>query len=291
MVFLIEYFRKIRRSIMIEAILNYQFMQNALLTAIMASVVCGIIGTIVVEKKLVMMSGGIAHTAFGGIGLGYWLGFEPILGALIFSAGSSVLITTIKRKTNTNTDTLIGILWSTGMALGILFIYLSPGYPPDMASYLFGDILTVTRFDLYIILTLVLFTVFVIVAFFSKWLAFLFDDEFSYVIGINTAFMDYFLFLLIALSIVVLIRVVGIILVIALLTTPTAIAKLLTFDLKKLMIISSIIGMIISLTGLWLSYYLNIPSGAMIILLLSGVFFIFTTLFNKAKTRFKKKSR
>ena len=223
--------------IMINAILNYQFMQNALLTAIMASIVCGIIGTIVVEKKLVMMSGGIAHTAFGGIGLGYWLGFEPIIGALIFSAGSSLLITSIKRKTNTNADTLIGILWSSGMALGILFIYLSPGYPPDMASYLFGDILTVTRFDLSIILTLVLFTVLVILAFFSKWMAFLFDDEFSFVIGINTVFMDYFLFLLIALSIVVLIRVVGIILVIALLTTPTAIAKLFTYNLKKIMII------------------------------------------------------
>jgi len=182
-----------------------------------------------------MMSGGIAHTAFGGIGLGYWLGFEPILGALIFSAGSSLLITSIKRRTNTNTDTMIGILWSTGMALGILFIYLSPGYPPDMASYLFGDILTVTRFDLYVILGLVLFTVLVIVAFFSRWLSYLFDDEFSYVIGMNTLFMDYFLFLLIALSIVVLIRVVGIILVIALLTTPTAIAKSFTFNLKKLM--------------------------------------------------------
>ena len=275
--------------IMINAILNYQFMQNALLTAIMASIVCGIIGTIVVEKKLVMMSGGIAHTAFGGIGLGYWLGFEPIIGALIFSAGSSVLITSIKRKTNTNTDTLIGILWSSGMALVILFIYLSPGYPPDMASYLFGDILTVTRFDLYIILTLVLFTVLVIIAFFSKWMAFLFDDEFSFVIGINTVFMDYFLFLLIALSIVVLIRVVGIILVIALLTTPTAIAKLFTYNLKKIMIISSIIGMVISLTGLWLSYYLNIPSGAMIILLLTTFFFILTLFKKKVKFTLRNK--
>src|SRR6056297_2442397 len=287
MVYPTEYLKKMRVYIMINAILNYQFMQNALLTAIMASIVCGIIGTIVVEKKLVMMSGGIAHTAFGGIGLGYWLGFEPIIGALIFATGSSLIITSIKRQTNTNTDTLIGILWSTGMALGILFIYLSPGYPPDMASYLFGDSLTVTRFDLYIILTLVLFTVFVIVAFFSKWLAYLFDDEFSYVIGINTCFMDYFMFLLIALSIVVLIRVVGIILVIALLTTPTAIAKLLTFDLKKLMIISSIIGMIISLTGLWLSYYLNIPSGAMIILLLTTLFFVLTP-FKKKRDRKQK---
>ena len=180
---------------------------------------------------------------------------------------------------------MIGILWSTGMALGILFIYLSPGYPPDMASYLFGDILTVTRFDLYVILGLVLFTVLVIVAFFSRWLSYLFDDEFSYVIGMNTLFMDYFLFLLIALSIVVLIRVVGIILVIALLTTPTAIAKSFTFNLKKLMILSSLIGMVISLAGIWLSFYLNIPSGAMIILLLAASFFLSTLFKRKGKPR------
>ncbi len=275
---------------MIEILLNYQFMQNAFLTAILASIVCGIIGTIVVEKKLVMMSGGIAHTAFGGIGLGYLLGFEPIIGALLFSAGSSFLIASIKRKTNTNTDTLIGILWSSGMALGILFIFLSPGYPPDMASYLFGDILAVTRFDVYVILALVFFTVFVVVAFFKNWQAFLFDEEFSFVTGMNTTFMEYFMFLLIALSIVVLIKVVGIILVIALLTAPTAIAKLFTYNLKTLMIISSALGIVISLSGLLLSYYLNIPSGATIILVLSAVFFV-STFFNKSRQKKKNKPR
>lgn len=268
---------------MIEALFKYTFLQNAFYTAILASIGCGIIGTIVVEKKLVMMSGGIAHTAFGGIGFGYWLGIEPMIGALMFTGASSILITSIKRKTNTNPDTIIGILWSVGMALGILFIYITPGYPPDMTSYLFGDILTVTRFDVFMILTLVIFITISIFAFFSKWQSFLFDDEFSFVIGINTAFMEYFMFFLIALTVVALIRVVGIILVISLLTVPPAIAKFFTYDLKKIMLISSLIGMIFSISGLTLSYYFNIPSGAMIILLTGAVFFL-TALIKRNKS-------
>ena len=137
---------------MIHAIINYSFMQNAVMAAILSSVLCGIIGTIIVEKKLVSMSGGIAHTSFGGIGLGYLLGVHPIITGMIFAVGASISIPMIKRKTNAAADTLIGVFWATGMALGILFIGLTPGYPPDMTSYLFGDILTVST--LYIFLTL-----------------------------------------------------------------------------------------------------------------------------------------
>ena len=129
---------------MIEALFSYTFIRNALMSAILASIVCGIIGTIITQKRLVSMSGGIAHASFGGIGLGYLLGIEPIIGGLIFSTLASLGISTIKRRTNTNADTLIGMFWSVGMALGILFIALTPGYPPDMTSYLFGDILTVS---------------------------------------------------------------------------------------------------------------------------------------------------
>ena len=139
---------------MINAILKYSFLRNALFSAFLASVACGIIGTIIVEKKLVMMSGGIAHTAFGGVGLGYFLNIEPIIGALIFSVASALGITTIKRKIGTDSDTLIGMFWSVGMALGVLFIALTPGYPPDMNSYLFGDILQVTNIDVKIMLIL-----------------------------------------------------------------------------------------------------------------------------------------
>ncbi|WP_099189435.1 metal ABC transporter permease [Tepidibacter mesophilus] len=252
---------------MIETLFSYNFIKNAFMAAILSSAVCGIIGTIIVEKKLVSMSGGIAHVSFGGIGLGYLLGIEPIIGGLIFSVCASIGISNINRKTNTNSDALIGMFWSVGMALGILFIALTPGYPPDMTSYLFGDILTVS--SIYINIMLILSgTIFIsIFSIFNYWKAYLFDEEFIKVVGINTVFLEYFLFVLIALSIVVLIKVVGIILSIAMLTIPPAIAKLYTYDIKNIMIFSTILGIVFNVLGLLISYQYNIPSGATIILL------------------------
>lgn len=254
---------------MLKALFEYNFLQNAVISAILASIACGIIGTIVIEKRLVMMSGGIAHTAFGGIGLGYLLGIEPIIGALIFSIGAALGIATIKRKTNMNTDIPIGLFWSAGMSLGILFIALAPGYPPDMSSYLFGDILTVSRSNLLVILALDIVVVVTVASLFQAFKAYMFDEEFSTVIGIHTAFIEYLLFILIALAVVVLIHVVGIILIMALLTAPPAIARFITHDLKKIMTYAIILGIILCLSGLWISYTLNIPSGAAIVLLTS----------------------
>lgn len=252
---------------MIEALFKYTFMQNAFIASILTGIVCGIIGTIIVEKRLVSMSGGIAHASFGGIGLGYLLGIEPIIGGLVFAVMSSLGIATIKRKTNTNSDSLIGIFWSVGMALGILFISLTPGYPPDMTSYLFGDILTVSSFYLKIMAVLSLIIVVSITIMFNYWKAYLFDEEFAKVIGLRTLVFEYFLFILVSLTIVILIKVVGIILSIALLTIPSAIAKLVSYDLKKIMIFSSLLGAVFNIAGLIVSYRYNIPSGSTIILL------------------------
>lgn len=251
---------------MINAILQYEFLQNAVLSAILASIACGIIGTIIIEKKMVMMSGGIAHTAFGGIGLGFFLGIEPMIGALGFSVFAALVIANIERKTRISSDVLIGMFWSMGMALGILFIAFTPGYQPDMNSYLFGDILTVSHMDLRIIIILDIIIISVIFAFFNLFKAYLFDEEFVKVTGVPTAVLDYTLYILIALTVVVLIRVVGIILIIALLTAPPSIAKLFTNDLKNLTLLSIVLGVIFSLSGLWLSYILQVPSGAAIIL-------------------------
>ena len=269
---------------MIEALLKYNFLQNAVYSALMASVVCGIIGTIIVEKKLVMMSGGIAHTSFGGVGLGYYLNIEPIFGAMFFALLSSVVIVTIRRKTEVDSDTLIGIMWAMGMSLGILFISFMKGYPPDMSSYLFGDIFTVTNLDIKVMLVLVIFVVIAITALFNQWKAYLFDEEFSYVRGLNTNFYEYFLFILIALTVIVLIRVTGIILIIALLTAPPAMARLFTYNFKKIIILAIIFGMIFSILGLWLSYLFNIPSGASIILLIGSTYFLMATIVQKVKT-------
>lgn len=252
---------------MIVSILKYSFLQHAALGAILASIACGIIGTIIVEKRLLMMSGGIAHTAFGGIGLGYFLGIEPILGALAFSTASSLGITAIKRNSNVNSDVLVGMFWPLGMAMGIIFIAFTPGYPPDMTSYLFGDILTISKLDLIYMLILDIFIVTIVAAFYNLMQAYLFDEEFSTALGLNTVFMEYLVFLLIAITVVVMIRVVGIILILALLCVPPTISRLISYNLPKLMVWSIFMGIIFSLTGLWVSYELSVSSGASIVIL------------------------
>jgi zinc transport system permease protein len=252
---------------MTMGIFQYQFVQNAFFASIFASIACGIIGVIIVEKKLVMMSGGIAHISYGGVGLGYLLGFEPILGAFFISAAAALGIGHIKRRGGTRTDVVIGVFWSFGMALGILFISLMPGYPPELSSYLFGSILSVTMTDLYLIGSLTGVIFLVIVLFFEYWKAYLFDEEFASILGIKTGFLEYLLYLLIAMSVVVLIRVVGIILILALLTAPTAISSLFLKGLKSRMLLSVLLGSVFCLAGLWISYTLNIPSGASIVLL------------------------
>ena len=271
---------------MIEAVINYSFMQNAVMSAFFASIICGIIGTIVIEKKLVMMSGGIAHTSFGGIGLGYYAGFEPLLGALVFAVVSAISIVKIKNNTTTKSDTLIGLFWSVGMALGILFISFTPGYPPTMSTYLFGDILTTSRFDVIFAGLLSFFILFIIRSYYKYWKAYLFDDEFLSVMGINTQFMEYFLFILIAFAIVVVIKLVGIILVIALLTAPAAIARIYTYSLKKMMIISVFLSMFFSGTGLFLSYNFDVPSGATIIILAGGSYLLIALFKNLYRNNF-----
>ncbi|KNY29460.1 metal ABC transporter permease [Pseudobacteroides cellulosolvens] len=251
---------------MFKSILEYGFIQNAFVASILSSIACGIIGTIIIEKKLVMMSGGIAHTAFGGVGMGYFLKIEPIIGALIFSLLSSLGIAKLHRKSNTQTDILMGLFWSVGMAAGILFIAFTPGYPPDMSSYLFGDILTVTRFDLLLMLILDNIVILLTVLLFNALRAYMFDEEFLKANGIKIQYFDYLVFAMIAVTVVLLIRVVGIILILALLTAPAAIAKLFTKDLKTIMILSCILGMVFSITGLWISYEMRIASGAAIIM-------------------------
>lgn len=250
---------------MLSALLEYQFMRNAVMACFLSSIVCGLIGVIVVERKLIMMSGGIAHTAYGGVGLGYLCGFEPMIGAVLFSVGAAFGIGSIKRRGGVNTDVIIALLWSTGMALGTAFISFMDGYPPDMSSYLFGNILTVTKSDLIMMAVLTIVVCLAILIFFNDWKTFLFDDSFSSILGLKTVLLEYLLLVLVALTVVVLIRVAGIILVIALLTAPAAAASLLSDRLKTRMIIAILLGLFYCFAGLWISYSLGIASGATII--------------------------
>ena len=274
---------------MIRALFEYQFMQNAFIARILASIVCGIIGVIVVEKKLVMLSGGIAHTAYGGVGLGYLLGFEPIIGAFLFSISAALGIGAIKRRGGVQSDVIIGLFWSLGMALGIVFIALMPGYPPDLNSYLFGNILSVTKADLYLMIILSFLVVFIVIALFHDWKAYLFDEEFASIIGIKTVFLEYLLLVLVAMTVVVLIRVAGIILVLALLTAPSAMASLFSQRLKSRMIFAVIFGVFFCISGLWISYKLNIASGACIVIL-SVVCYLLTYAIRVVCIKMKRKN-
>lgn len=259
---------------MIEAIIKYNYMQNAVLVAILSSIICGIIGTIIVEKKLVSMSGGIAHASFGGIGAGYFFKIEPIIGGLIFGLMTSLGVANIKRKTNAYPDTIVNMFWAAGMALGILFISLTPGYPPDMTSYLFGDILSVNDLYLKLIFAMAILTFFVVFSLLNYLKIYLFDEEYAKIMGINVVFLEFILYSMIALSIVLLIKVVGVILSIAMLTIPPTISKLFTNRLKNIMILSSFLGMFFCMLGLTISYYVDIPSGATIILISIIIYFL-----------------
>ncbi len=257
-----------------SALFDYQFLQNAFLAGLLSSIVCGIIGVIIVEKKLVMMTGGIAHTAYGGVGLGYLLGFEPIIGAFIFAIGAALGIGAIKRQTTSGSDVVIGLFWSMGMALGILFISLMPTYPPDLSSYLFGSILSVSHAELLLMVVLSLVVIAIVVSFFNHWKAYLFDDEFAGILGLKTKLIENILLVLIAITIVALIRVVGIILVIALLTAPAAIAAIFTDRLWKRMVYAILLGAFFSLSGIWASYEMNIASGAAIVIIAGLTYFL-----------------
>jgi zinc transport system permease protein len=253
---------------------QYEFMQRAFLAAVLVSVACGAVGTYVVIKRIVSLSGAISHAAFGGVGLGYFLGVNPVLAAIPFSVLAAISMGAVKEKVNISEDTAIGILWSVGMALGVLFINLKSGYAPDLFSYLFGSILTVNNTDLLIMLVLDIIIVLIVYLFRREFLGVSFDEEFSQVIGVHSTLINMLLLALIALSVVVLIKVVGVILLIALLAIPAAICKQYTYDIRKLMVSSTIIGALLTILGLILAFIFNLSSGATIVLVLGAALFI-----------------
>jgi zinc transport system permease protein len=251
-----------------------EILRNPIIASILASVACGIVGTYVVVKRIVFISGGISHASFGGIGLGYFLGVDPVLGALVFSPIAAVTMGIVSRRTRLAEDTAIGILWAIGMAIGILFVYLTPGFAPDLMSYLFGDILFVSSQEMTLMLILDIIIVLVTFLLYKELLAISFDEEFSTAAGLPTERLYFALLCLVALTVVVLIRVVGIVMVIALLTIPAAMARQFTHNFKKMMLLSILLGIVFTQCGLWLSYLLDWPSGATIILVAGALFII-----------------
>jgi zinc transport system permease protein len=263
-------------------IFEYPFFQNTLLIGVLSGIACGIIGSFIIVKKISFISGSIAHAAFGGIGLAYFLGFSPVLGAIIFSVLSALGIGFVNRKSKAQEDASIGAIWAIGMAIGLVFIHFTPGYAADLFSYLFGNILLSTTQDLWYVFSLDIFIV-ASVTFLFKWLvAVIFDEEFADVTNVPVFPLYLFFLVLVALSVVVLIKAVGVILVIALLTLPASSAQLLSKNFKHIISWAIVLAILESLLGILLSYHLNIPTGPMIILVAGIVYLI---IFGLKRTR------
>ena len=212
----------------IITLFEYRFFTNALLAALFASITCGITGAYIVSRRIVFISGGITHASFGGIGIGYFFGFNPIVGAMIFSVLSAFGIEYMSKKTNLREDSVIAILWSFGMAVGIIFIFLTPGYSANLMSFLFGNILTVTKLNLVFLLILALLITGIFLVFFKTILFIAFDEQYARAVKLPVETINYLMITLVALTIVFNIKVVGIILVISLLTIPQTIANIFT---------------------------------------------------------------
>lgn len=249
----------------------YEFMQNAIMATMIVGIIAGLMGSFIVVKKLVFLSGGIAHASYGGIGLGLLLGVDPIYAALPFSVLSAMVIGVIREKTSD--DTAIGIVWALGMALGVLFISFAPGYVPDVSSYLFGNILLITRNEVFFTAALAALVIVIIATFYEEFHLISFDEEFAEAVGVSQ-FFDYLLLILAAVSAVVLVRVVGIVLAIAMFTLPPAIVRGRSRGLKSMIALSIIASTALSLAGLYLSYLLDVPSGATIVLVMGAVYLI-----------------
>ncbi len=247
-------------------LLSYEFMQNALFSGLLASVLCGILGTFVVLKRLVFISGGISHAAFGGLGICYFMGFPPLWGAAATAVLSALALGFLNLRAHAQ-DAAIGILWAVGMAIGIVFIYKTPGYVPNLMAYLFGNILMVSRTEVLLTLLLDMVVLGLLALLFKEFVAVAFDEEFSQVLGMPVRALTTLWLLLVAFSVVMLIQVVGIILIIALLTIPPLTSLMLSQDFVKVLAVSVLIGVLMTLGGLGLSYAYDIPSGPAMILL------------------------
>ena len=248
-------------------LLSYDFLRNAVVAGLLASVLCGVVGTFVVVKRLVFLAGGVAHAAFGGLGFCYFLGVDPRLGAVGAAVISALALANPGTGRGRSHDARIGILWAVGMALGVVFIYKLPGYAPNLMAYLFGNILTVRESDVLLTLGVTLVVAVLVALYFKESVALAFDEEFAAVQGVPVRAARIVLMLLTALSVVFLLQLVGIVLVIALLTIPPVIALRFARSFGAVVGLSIAIGVVMTQGGLALSYLYDLPSGPAIVLL------------------------
>ena len=261
----------------LSALADHAFLRTALLAGLLASIGCGVIGTYVVVKRIAFLAGGIAHSVLAGMGAALYYGFDPLLGALLAAVAAALIIGVVRLAWSAQEDTLVGAIWAIGMAIGILYIAKTPGYSADLMSYLFGNILLVPRRDLWLMGGLDLGLVLTVVLFYRQFLAVSFDEEFARLRGVPVAFFYLLLLCLVAVTVVLLIQVVGLILVIALLTLPAAVAGHWVHSLGGMMGIATLLGAVLTSAGLALSYGPDLPPGPTMILL-AGALFVLSAL-------------
>lgn len=272
---------------MIEA-LQFEFMRNALAAGLLAAVICGIMGTLVVVNRIVFLSGGIAHAAYGGIGMAFYFGWPYYITTMAFSLASAMVMAAVSIRSRHRSDTIIGVIWAVGMACGIIFLDLTPGYNVDLMSYLFGSLLTVPSKDMWLLLALVLVITAVVAVYYNDFLAMSYDEEFARIRGVPVTALYFALIGMLAVAIVMIIQIVGLILVIALLTIPPFIMEKHAGSMVRMMVGSSVLGAVFTVTGLWLSFSFDLTSGASIILVAGVVFFVSLIVEQIAKPRIQR---
>jgi zinc ABC transporter, permease protein len=271
-------------------ILQYSFMRNALTVGLLSSICCGIIGTYIVNKKMVFISSSISHASYGGIGIGIYLIYffklpikDPLIFGLIFSILSGILILILKDFFYMDSDLGIGMVMSLGMAIGIIFSFMTPGYQSDMSTYLFGNILLSNTFNIISLLILDIVTIIFFIIFYKGIVYTSFDEKLYRLHGVPTYFINYFMIILISSAIIINIKTIGIILIISILTIPQAAASMVAKKYYNIVFLSVFFSFIGILLGLYFSYILNIPSGPSIIvsLIILIVFIKFFSFFTK----------
>lgn len=254
------------------ALSQHTFLQTAVAAALLASIGCGVMGTYIIVKRIAFIAGGIAHSVLGGMGAAVYFGFDPLHGALPAAIAAALLIGWVRLHWRAHEDTLISALWAIGMAIGVLFIAKAPGYQTDLMSYLFGNILLVPHESLWFMVALDLLLLTIVAAFHRQFLAVVFDEEFARLRGVPVGFFYLLLLVLVAVTVVLLIQVVGLILVLALITLPAAVAGHYVHSLGRMMLIATLLSAVLSIAGLALSYGPDLPAGPTIILLAGAVY-------------------
>lgn len=253
--------------------LSYAFFQNALAGVILISIACAVIGVYVVTRRMVFIAGGITHTCFGGLGLGYFMGWNPLATAAAFAVAGGLGVDAMSRR-KVREDSAIAVVWALGMSLGILFVFLTPGYVPELNSFLFGNVLNITRTDLWIFAIFALAAVALFVVFGKVIAAVSFDEDFARTLYLPVRLVNAVMMVMVSVCIVLTIKMIGVMLLMSLMSMPQLVAERITHRYTRMMTVSGVVSAAGCIGGLWLSVLLDVPASALIVILLAVIYAI-----------------